>query len=143
MSEQINSVDFWVEELTHDINPEHFNHHENFIPYMHDEKISSFGNWMWNNGYNVGLFNLQAKVNTYCVPQWISVKDRLPETNDDVLVWFEYFRYGDFNCMCNQYGIGNYIDNSWLINGETGWKKLNVISWMPIPEMPKENNNET
>lgn len=51
---RMNSVDFWVEELTHDINPEHFNHHENFIPYMHDEKISSFGNWMWNNGYNVG-----------------------------------------------------------------------------------------
>lgn len=68
MSEQINSVDFWVEELTHDINPEHFNHHENFISYMHDEKISSFGNWMWNNGYNVGLVNLQTKVNTYCVP---------------------------------------------------------------------------
>ena len=69
MSEQINSVDFWVEELTHDINPEHFNHHENFISYMHDEKISSFGNWMWNNGYNVGLANLQAKVNTYCISQ--------------------------------------------------------------------------
>lgn len=69
MSEQINNVDFWVDELTHDINPEHFNHHENFIPYMHDEKISSFGNWMWNNGYNVGLVNLQTKVNTYCVSQ--------------------------------------------------------------------------
>lgn len=68
------SVDFWVEELTHDINPEHFNHHENFIPYMHDEKISSFGNWMWNNGYNVGLANLQTKVNTYCAPQWVSHK---------------------------------------------------------------------
>ena len=74
MNEQINSVDFWVEELTHDINPEHFNHHENFIPYMHDEKISSFGDWMWNNGYNVGLVNLQTKVNTYCVPQWTSYK---------------------------------------------------------------------
>ena len=68
MSEFEKSVDFWVDELTHDINPEHFNHHENFIPYMHDEKISSFGDWMWNNGYNVGLANLQTKVNTYCVP---------------------------------------------------------------------------
>ena len=89
MNEQINSVDFWVEELTHDINPEHFNHHENFIPYMHDEKISSFGNWMWNNGYNVGLANLQTKVNTYCVPQWVSVKDRLPEPKKDILVYSE------------------------------------------------------
>lgn len=72
MSEQTNSVDFWVEELTHDINPEHFNHHENFIPYMHDEKIRSFGDWKWYKGYNAGLVNLQTKVNTYCVPQWTS-----------------------------------------------------------------------
>ena len=79
MNEQINSVDFWVDELTHDINPEHFNHHENFIPYMHDEKISSFGNWMWNNGYNVGLANLQTKINTYCAPQWTLHETPKPE----------------------------------------------------------------
>ena len=79
------------------------------------------------------------------LPGWIKTSDRLPETYEDVLVWFEYFRYGDYNCMYQTYGIGNYFDNynSWLINGETGWKKLNVISWTPIPEMPKENNDET
>lgn len=77
------------------------------------------------------------------LPGWIKTSERLPETDDYVIVFFEYYRYGNFNCMCNQYGIGNYINNSWLINGETGWKKLNVIAWMPIPEFPKENNNET
>lgn len=28
--------------------------------------------------------------------EWISVEERLPETDDEVLVWFKYFRYGDF-----------------------------------------------
>lgn len=74
MNEQINNVDFWVDELTKDTDPEHFGFHENFISYMYDKKIYGFGNWMWNNGHNVGLFNLQTKVNTYCVPQWISHK---------------------------------------------------------------------
>lgn len=43
MSKEINSVDFWVEELTHDTNPEHFDFHENFVPYMQDRKMGCFG----------------------------------------------------------------------------------------------------
>lgn len=130
MGEQINSVDFWVEELTHDINPEHFNHNENFIPYMHDEKISSFGDWMWNNGYNVGLYNLQTKINTYCAPQWISVKDRLPETIDDVIV-------------CNEYGT---VYSAWYNNNNMWVYALTdviitckITHWMPMPKPPKES----
>lgn len=138
MSECENSVDFWVDELTHDINPEHFNHHENFIPYMHDDKISSFGNWMWNNGYNVGLANLQAKVNTYCVPQWISVKDRLPEKdgtyltcnkNGDYVVW-------GFDTENESFGYVDYEYDEMYSKLDV-WQEVKVTHWMPFPEPPE------
>lgn len=68
--------------------------------------------------------------------QWIPVTKRLPDNYTDVLVWFEYFRYGDYNCLYQTYGIGSYSTkyDSWMINHETGWRKLRVLAWMPLPE---------
>ena len=74
--------------------------------------------------------------------EWISVKDRLPDDDSDVLVWFEYFRYGEYERLFQRYGIGNCIDETWLINGETGWKQLRVIAWQKLPEPPKECDAE-
>lgn len=69
-------------------------------------------------------------------PQWIPCERNLPEDYTDVLAWFEYFRYGDYNCLYQTYGIGSYSMeyDSWMINHETGWRKLRVIAWMPLPE---------
>jgi hypothetical protein len=125
MSKCEKSVDFWVDELTHDINPEHFNHNENFIPYMHDEKISSFGDWMWNNGYNVGLYNLQTKINTYCVPQWISVKDRLPEKHG----WY-------LTAHKKTYPTDSGIKICFFCHGYFTTDK-EVTHWRPLPEYPE------
>lgn len=67
--------------------------------------------------------------------EWISTKDRLPDEDKEVLVayWF----------------LPNNGDPSWII--ETGrylagkWVQLegyDVTHWMPLPEPPKEENNE-
>lgn len=71
--------------------------------------------------------------------QWISCEERLPEAYVDVLVWFEYYRYGDYNCLYQMHGIGTYIKeyDSWIINHETGWGKLRVFAWMPLPAPAK------
>ncbi|MBR4347269.1 MAG: DUF551 domain-containing protein [Oscillospiraceae bacterium] len=76
--------------------------------------------------------------------EWISVKDRLPESSKEVLVWYEYFRYGEFNRLYQTFGIGERFENynSWMIDHSTGWHKLRVIAWMPLPEPPRKDNNE-
>jgi hypothetical protein len=71
--------------------------------------------------------------------QWIS-GEKLPETDENVLVWFEYFRYGDYNCPFQTYGISQTYNGEWsgFVNGSSGWTDLKIIAWQPLPEPPKE-----
>jgi hypothetical protein len=73
------------------------------------------------------------------VQHWIPCNERMPENYTKVLVYFEYYRYGEYNCMYSTWGIGEYFDFSggWLINDSTGWRDLHVFAWMPLPEPPK------
>ena len=68
--------------------------------------------------------------------KWISA-DQLPETNDDVLVWFEYFGYNGLHQEC---GICHTINGKWsrFVNGKSEWRELRLIAWQPLPESPKE-----
>lgn len=68
--------------------------------------------------------------------EWIPVSERLPEDMQRVLIWFEYYRYGDFNCMYQTYGFGYVCDGKWspFINGETGWQDYSIIAWQPLPK---------
>lgn len=92
------------------------------------------------NEYLIALHNSQAR------PQgeWVPVSERLPEDMQRVLIWFEYYRYGDFNCMYQTYGFGYVCDGKWspFINGETGWQDYRVIAWQPLPEPYKKGGAE-
>ena len=76
----------------------------------------------------------------YTVQKWIPCSEQMPESGEDVLVWFEYYRYGDYDGLCQTYGIGTYYayQKNWLINQSTGWNNLRVIAWMPLPDPYEE-----
>ena len=68
---------------------------------------------------------------------WIRTNERLPANDENVLCWYEYFRYGNYNRMFQTYGIGFCVNGTW--NGEVAnGVKCRVIAWQPLPEPPKE-----
>jgi hypothetical protein len=70
--------------------------------------------------------------------RWISCSEYLPSDFEDVLVWYEYFRYGDYNRMYQTYGIGNYDSLYDIWGGDVNGHKARVIAWMPLPEPYRE-----
>lgn len=75
------------------------------------------------------------------IPQWISVKDRLPEDGEDVLIWYEYFRYFPYNRMYTTYDIAYQYNGYWEDAGGSLGPKARVFAWMPLPEPPKGEND--
>ena len=69
--------------------------------------------------------------------QWVLADEQLPEHDGEVLCWYEYFRYGEYNRMYQTYGIGFYFNGMWggdVINGVNS----RVIAWQPLPEPPNK-----
>lgn len=69
---------------------------------------------------------------------WIPVDERLPTRGEKVLVWYEYYRYGNLNGMFQTYGIGFWSGENW--GGDVSGTKARCIAWRPLPTAyePKE-----
>ena len=70
------------------------------------------------------------------VVHWVLTDEKLPPEWQDVLCWYEYFRYGALNRMYQTYGIGFQFNGNWggeVANG----RSAKVLAWMPLPEPPK------
>lgn len=56
--------------------------------------------------------------------EWISVKDRMPEDGQPVLIWaFNRVQFGE---LCDEFFVGD----------ECAWKIAQVSHWMPMPTSP-------
>lgn len=75
---------------------------------------------------------------------WIPCEERLPSDGEQVLVWFEYFRYGDYNRLFQTTGISYTWDGKWtgFVNGSSGWSQLKIIAWQPLPQPYKKEGAE-
>lgn len=70
--------------------------------------------------------------------QWIPVSERLPDTMNDVLCWYEYFRFGEYQRMFQTYGVGFCVSGMWGGEVANGYMSR-VLYWMPLPEPPQED----
>ena len=73
--------------------------------------------------------------------EWISVEERLPPNGEDVLCWYEYFRYGSYNCIFETYGIGYQYNGHWSGEVANG-TRARVIAWMQLPKPPKKEESK-
>lgn len=68
--------------------------------------------------------------------KWTLVEDALPTDGEDVLCWYEYFRFGSYNRLYRTFGIGYQYNGNW--GGEVSNGRLaRVLAWMPLPEPPE------
>lgn len=75
------------------------------------------------------------------VKRWIPCSERLPGNGEDVLCWYEYFRFGKYNRMFRTFGIGYQYNGFW--GGEvSNGRNAKVLAWMPLPEPPKEGGGD-
>jgi hypothetical protein len=74
------------------------------------------------------------------VDRWISVKDGLPESEKEVLVWYKY----TWGVASTSYGFGI---NRWYSNVKQ-WREgcllkgVEVLYWQPLPEPPKDGDTK-
>lgn len=81
---------------------------------------------------------------------WISVKDRLPEPEREVLLiahgWKSRILY--IGCLHHMDAQKSWLtgitskESDWLMQGWSYLKEPTVTHWMPLPELPKEADHE-
>lgn len=73
---------------------------------------------------------------------WTLANEALPPNGEDVLCWYEYFRFGEYNRMYQTFGIGYQFNGNW--GGEVAQgQKAKVLAWMPLPRPPKMKRGVT
>jgi hypothetical protein len=84
------------------------------------------------------------------MPEWISVKDRLPEKDGKYLCirhrkngirqFIEVYSFAKNLYKVDEYDFGNHKGKSGFYSYDSEWGYLHqtdVTHWMPLPELPK------
>ena len=83
--------------------------------------------WQFKELVKLSPVNPQSKMG-----EWISVEDMLPEEGEEVLVWYRYWRYGEYNNGYYTYVIGyQYTGIFSVIDGGV---RQSVYAWQELPE---------
>lgn len=91
---------------------------------------------------NAPTFNEWIYKTTPQEPRWIPVSERLPDTDDEVLCWYEYYHWSQEKVL-PEYGLGRYLRETSAWFGEVAnGKDVRVIAWMPLPKPYKAESEE-
>ena len=75
-------------------------------------------------------------------PRWIPVSEKLPNSDDEVLCWYEYYHWSQEKVL-PEYGIGRFFKEMKLWIGEvSSGKDVRVIAWMPLPKPYEPQESE-
>ena len=93
-------------------------------------KLTKASEDAYNKGYADGMKAQE--------PRWIPVSERLPETDDEVLCWYEYYHWSQEKVL-PEYGIGCYFKETSKWYGEVAvGRDVRVIAWMPLQRYKAE-----
>ncbi len=76
------------------------------------------------------------------VSGWISIKDRLPDRDDELVLVIANGKFGNitldeaFELACY------YKDDGWVLESYPDMENIRVTHWMPLPKPPKEVNHD-
>ena len=87
----------------------------------------------WEESRQIALYDDELK---QAKNGWISIEDRLPETSDDVLIYFENI-VEEYGMIARHMGTGAYVNGHWHSDNLHHFGGT-VLYWMPLPECPKE-----
>lgn len=72
--------------------------------------------------------------------KWISIQDKLPEEEREVLLYIEH--YSVCGVKCNEIKTGYYENEDWYWNRDVFPYEYEVTHWMPLPPEPEIDNGE-
>ena len=86
-----------------------------------------------NSAYGLGFVDGALCARDYKESLWISVKDRLPEQDEEVIALCD-----DLNAApLYKISFAHVVDKT-MCQDYNGWNIPNVVYWFPIPKLPKE-----
>ena len=82
-------------------------------------------------------FYRQAQIDEADNAEWISVKDRMPDNEQFVLI-IASGKPRENITLENAVVLAEYGSEGWILEMWPEWSDPNVTYWMPLPEPPKE-----
>lgn len=85
----------------------------------------------FNNGLNQAMWEITQAPTLTPPNEWVSVEDRLPEVEQEVLVYWR-----NTSQKAEHFELTHYDGDHWFLLDNTERPWIVVVAWMPLPAPP-------